>query len=86
MKLHDRCHVEGAELPIQIGHRSKRGPEGTYRVSRKWSAQYCLAGGIGTTNEAVVIRKAHEISQRIARGEERAVPKRINLQDLVTQY
>lgn len=91
MKLHDRCNVEGTDPPIQIGHRVNRRPDGREQISRKWSAQYSLAGrhryeSLGTTNKAAAIRKAHEITQRIARGEERAVPKRLDVADLVEQY
>jgi integrase len=91
MKLHDRCHVEGTDPPIQIGHRAKRFADGTERISRKWSAQYSLAGrqrceSLGTTNKAVAIRKSHEIAQRIARGEERIITRRIDLRDMVKQY
>ena len=91
MKLLDRYHVEGTDPPIQIGHRAKRLPSGAVLVSRKYSAQYSLAGrqrceSLGTTNKAVAIRKAHEIARRIARGEERLISRRIDLRELVKQY
>jgi hypothetical protein len=91
VKLADRCQVEGTGPPIQIGHRVKRYADGSERVSRKWSAQYCVAGrhryeSLGTTNKASAIRKAHEIGQRLARGDERAVSRRIDLDALVKEY
>lgn len=91
MKLVERCQVEGSEPPIQLGHRVYRDAQGQEKTSKRWFAQYCLDGRhhyepLKTSNKAAAIRKAHEIVQRLGRGEERKVQRRRELVDLVKDY
>ena len=90
MKLADRHHVEGAVPAMQIGKRVGPAARGG-KVGKKYWIQYCIDGKhryepTGTTNKAVAVRRAHEVAQRLARGEERRVMPRHTLAEVVQQY
>lgn len=75
---------------MQIGRRVSTAARGG-KAGKKYWIQYCLEGKhhyepAGTTNKAVAIRRAHEISQRIGRGEERRVVPKHTLADVVKHY
>ncbi len=90
MKLADRANVEGTVPPMQIGKRVATAARGG-AVGRKYWIQYCIDGKhhyepTGSTNKAVAIRRAHEIAQRLARGEQRRVAPKHTLADVVQKY
>ncbi len=69
----------------------RRDARGAVKTGRKYWCQYCLDGRhhyepLGTSNKAVAIRKAHEIAQRIGRGEERRVIPKHTLAEVANQY
>ncbi len=75
---------------MQIGKRVGSAAGGG-KVGKKYWIQYCIDGThhhepTGTTNKAVAIRRAHEVAQRIGRGEERRVVPKHTLDEVVTQY
>src|SRR5439155_11546537 len=86
-----RHSVEGTDPRMQIGRRVRRDASRCMKIGRKYWVQYSLAGRhhfepLGTSNKAVAIRKAHEIAQRIARGEERRLVPRHTLAEVANQY
>jgi hypothetical protein len=90
VKLADRANVEGTVPPMQIGKRVASVSRGG-KVGRKYWIQYCLDGKhhyepTGATNKAVAIRRAHEVAQRLARGEQRRVAPRHTLAEVVQKY
>lgn len=90
MKLADRHQVEGTEPPMQIGKRVRNTPSGE-KIGRKYWVQYCFDGKhhyepTGSSNKAVAVRRAHEIAQRIGRGEERQVVPKVTLEQVVQDY
>ena len=75
---------------MQIGHRVATAARGG-AVGRKYWIQYCIDGKhhyepTGSTNKAVAIRRAHEVAQRLARGEQRRVAPKHTLADVVQKY
>ncbi len=74
MKLIDRHPCEGTAPVIYIGHRQYRRRSGEIYTSRRWFAEWCLAGrhfhkALGATNKQVAIRGAQEICRTIEAGQ-----------------
>ncbi len=75
---------------MQIGRRVGSIASGG-KVGRKYWIKYCIDGKhryepTGSSNKAVSIRRAHEVAQRIGRGEERRIIPKHTLAHVVQQY
>ncbi len=93
MQLKDREPVPATEDPIiYIGHRFQQDAKsGKIKVSKKWHAAYSHQGQrlhepLKTTNKMAAQRAAHVIHQRLQRGEERHVQRRVGWQEMFDPY
>jgi integrase len=91
MKLVGRQLVEGSEPSLYIGHRVSRCRKtGAVRTSRLFYSEWNHEGRrfyerLKTTNKQVAIRRAHEICQRINRGEA-APPVAAEIVPMLTEF
>lgn len=91
MKLVGRQLVEGTEPSLYIGHRVFRDRETrALRTSNRYYAEWNHEGRklgepLKTSNKQVAIRRAHEICQRIARGEH-APPAAAEISALIKEF
>ena len=76
---------------IYIGHRTYRDRAGKTKVSKTWSAEWCVDSQrsyerLGTTNKAAAVKSAHRIVQRIESGQPNPRTRRVTLKEAVSDY
>lgn len=91
MKLIDRFPVEGTRPVIYIGHRTYTQPDGGEGVSRTWYAEYNLGGKtyhepLREKTKSLAIRAANRITERLERGEQRVMVKKVEWVELRDRY